>query len=105
MRRSVRDSEQWSDLAHRQVRPSIDRDQQRPLRQRQRLRPARPSIRDLIAPTLGHQPDQPAELPWLQPRERGDPRRVRRCDHLYYTDMADIGGYVTALTTPNRVAD
>ena len=84
VRRGVRDPEQRSDLAHGQVRPPVDRDQQHPIGPRQRPLPTRPAIRDLVATALGHQPYELALLTRLQPGEPTDPLRPGRCDHLHH---------------------
>ncbi|GAA4548773.1 hypothetical protein GCM10023192_69060 [Amycolatopsis samaneae] len=73
------------DLAHRQVRSPVRRDQQHPVGQVKSPLPARTTIRDLNTTTLGHHSYQLPELPRLQPRERDDPLRPRRRDHLYHT--------------------
>jgi hypothetical protein len=61
--------------------------QQPPVSQRQRPLPTRPAIRDLGPAALGYQPHQLAELTRLQPGERGNPLRPRRCDHLHHNKM------------------
>ncbi len=80
MRRGMRHPDQRPDLAHRQVRPPVRRDQQHSVGQRQRPLPTRAPV----AAPLRDQPHQLAELAWLQPRERGNPLRPRRCDHLHH---------------------
>lgn len=87
MRRGMRYPEQRTDLPHGQVRPPIDRDQQHPIRQRQRPLPTRPPIRDLVPTPRGYHPHQLPELARLQPGERGNPLRPRRCDHLHHKHM------------------
>jgi hypothetical protein len=82
--RGMRHPEQRPDLTHRQVRPPIGRDQQHPVCQRQRPLPARATVRDLVPAPLGDQPHQLAELAGLQAGERGNPLRLRRCDHLHH---------------------
>ncbi len=59
-------------------------DQQHPIRQLQTPRPTTPAISDLRPTTLGHDRDQFPELTWPQTREREDPLRPRRGDHLHH---------------------
>ncbi len=80
--RRLGDTEQRGDLAHRQVRPPVGRDQQNAVLQRQAPRPPATSVGRALAADRGH---QLAEAAWAQPAERGYPGRLRRRDHTSHT--------------------
>lgn len=87
--RGVRHTEQGPDLAHREVGPPVGRDQQHPVGQVQPPLTAGATVGDLLAATLGHDPHELAELAGFQARERNDPLRPGRRDHLHHTMIDD----------------
>jgi hypothetical protein len=105
VRRGVRDTEQRTDLAHRQIGAPVGGHQQHPIRQLQAPLPTPPAVRDLRPTPSGHDPHQLMKLGRLQPRERSYPLWIRRRDHpprhpspSTATTRTDTPTYETALS-------
>lgn len=80
----LRDAEQRSELAHRQVRAPVCRHEQHPVLQCQAPRPSLSYRFRTLAPQRGY---QPAEATRAQPGERGYPGRLGRRDHTSHTKI------------------
>lgn len=87
VRRLLRQPKQRGELAHRQVRAPVGRDQQSPVLQRKTPRPARADRICTLAPQYGH---QLAEQARAQPGERGYPGRLRRRDHTSHAVIISL---------------